>query len=258
MKPVQSTQVVVTRPVGAAGALPRRLSAAGFTPVLLPSLTLAVAPDADLVRDRLAALRDCHAVIAVSASAVRFALRIAPQLRLPAAVRGYAVGAGSARALRSICAGPVEWPPQATSEDLLRLASLSNVRGRRVAILAAPGGRTVMAETLRERGAEVEVIHVYRRHPARWDRRHRQRLQQLDRPWVLLTSAEALNKLLLLAGPEKVRLLRGCAVVSSARLQQIAQEAGFARVQRASGPADDALLACISGAGDALRPDKDR
>jgi uroporphyrinogen-III synthase len=250
MSMVPAGQVVITRPVGGAGSLPRRLAELGMLPVHLPGLSLGMADDADGVRHRLAAMTHAHAVIATSPAAVRFASKLAPGLHLPANIRGFGVGATSARALQRLCAGPVQWPARADSEGLLALPALAEVSGRRIVLLAAPGGRGLMADTLRRRGAEVEVLHVYRRRVARWDRRHRQRLSMLRRPLVLITSAEALNAVLSLAGDDRGRLLAGCAVVSSERLEQAARKAGFARVRRASGPGDEALIAaCNAGCG---------
>jgi uroporphyrinogen-III synthase len=238
-------QIVITRPVGGAGALPRKLRALGFAPVHLPSLSLTAAADAPAVRLQLEALPHNHGVVAVSAAAVRFARALHPALHLPARVRAYAVGAATARALQAICAGRVEWPARADSEGLLALPSLAAVDARRIAILAAPGGRMLLAESLGARGATVDMIHVYQRRPARWDRRHRQALAALRRPRVWLTSAEAMRQLLRLAGDDAHRLLEGCAIVSSARLEAAAREAGFATVQRAAGPQAEALLAAL-------------
>lgn len=238
--PIQ--QVVHSRPVGAGRALSRRLAAAGFDPIHLPAITLCAPTQRETVVTRLALLPGYGAVIAVSAAAVRHARMLVPTLRLPETVRGFAVGAGSARALQRICAAEVMRPQRADSEGLLALAALNDVAGWRMAILAAPDGRTLLAETLRRRGAQVDVIHVYRRQRPRWDRRHHERLARLARPLVLVTSAESLRNLLELAGPARSALTRGMAVVSSERLRQAAADAGFPHIQRADGPDIDALL----------------
>jgi uroporphyrinogen-III synthase len=243
-------QVVITRPVGAGAGLARRIGRLGFEPVILPPVSLGLPGDAPQTRARLASrLAEADAVIAVSAAAVRFARRLSPTLKPPAATRGYGVGAASARALRALLDGTIEWPARRDSEGLLALPSLARVRGQRIVILAAPGGRGLIADTLRQRGANVEVLHVYRRRPARWSSLHRERLAGLRRPLVLLTSAESLATLLALAGEGRTRLLAGRAVVSSARLEAAARAAGFAAVIRAAGPDDDALAAACVAAG---------
>jgi uroporphyrinogen-III synthase len=74
-----------------------------------------------------------------------------------------AIGPATARALgaRGIVADVV--PAEAVSEGLLE--ALGDVGGRRVLIATAAGARDVLPDGLRERGAEVDVLHVYRTAP---------------------------------------------------------------------------------------------
>lgn len=127
------------------------------------------------------------------------------------------------------------------SEGLLEHPALRDLRGRRVALVGAPGGRGVLREQLAARGARLRELHVYRRVPPRLDRRHVDALSRL-RPSarVLLSSAEALHNLQQLLPPSAwVRLCAATAVVSSARLAAAACAAGFARIV----PAASALSA---------------
>jgi uroporphyrinogen III methyltransferase / synthase len=85
---------------------------------------------------------------------------------LPADVRALhgvavaAVGRATAAALaeHGIVADVV--PGQAVSEALLD--ALGDVAGKRILVATAQGARTVLPDGLRERGAEVDVLHVYR------------------------------------------------------------------------------------------------
>ncbi|HET9817722.1 MAG TPA: hypothetical protein VFP92_00980, partial [Rhodanobacteraceae bacterium] len=91
---------------------------------------------------------------------------------------------------------------------------------------------------------------VYRRLPARLDRRHAAALRRGDRRkplYALLSSAEGLANILG-ALPHDARrvLLAGTAVVSSARLAALARKAGFADVLRATSAGADAMLAAVT------------
>jgi uroporphyrinogen-III synthase len=94
------------------------------------------------------------------------------------------------------------------------------VRARRIALVGAPGGRDLIAPTLRRRGANVETIHVYRRVPPRLTRRHFDALAAARDPLItLVSSGEALTHLVtLLPPPALARLRTQILVVSSARL----------------------------------------
>jgi uroporphyrinogen-III synthase len=90
---------------------------------------------------------------------------------------------------------------------------------------------------------------VYRRLPARLDRRHAGALlRHPGKPlYALLSSAEALSNILAgLPGDARRVLLAGTAVASSARLAGAAREAGFARVLRADSTHAAGMLAAVA------------
>ncbi len=243
-----SAQVVITRAPAESRALARALRALGLQPVLLPALALRPAPglDAQALADRLATL---DALIALSPAAVRFARRLLPRPRLRRGLRLYAIGQASSAALRRWTGREAIRGSEPRSEGLLASRALSEVEGWRIGLLGAPGGRRLLADTLAARGAEVELIAVYRREPARWDRRHRERLDRLERPWVLCSSEQALCTLLALAGTSRSRLLSGTAIVSSPRLARLASECGFTATIEAPGPSPADFVATLRRAG---------
>jgi uroporphyrinogen-III synthase len=243
----KARQVVLTRSPGDSRALARTLIGIGFEPVVLPALALRPEPelDAETLAERL---RRLDILIALSPASIRFARRLLPIPPLGAGIRLYAIGAASAAALARWTGRQVTRGGEAHSEGLLAAEGLAEVRGGRIGLLGAPGGRALLAETLRTRGASVELIAVYRRETARWDRRHRERLARLDRPFVLLSSEQALGALLALAGEQAIRLLAGTAVVSSPRLARFAEARGFAAVRRAQGPSPSDFVDALRAA----------
>lgn len=233
--------VVLTRPVGTAGALARQVRQRGGVPLSLPGLSLRRADDSMALRAQLAeALRD-ELLLFASPAAVRYAAALLP-LRTRATV--LAVGQGTARALRRHGIEALAPPRQQDSEGLLALPLLQQVRGRRVALIGAPGGRGLLREQLAARGARLRELHVYRRVPPRLDRRHLAALSRLPADArVLLSSAEALQNLLAILPPAaRARLCAAVAVASSERIAGLAAAAGFAAVR----------LAASAGAADLL------
>jgi uroporphyrinogen-III synthase len=247
--PLAGANVVVTRPAASAQNLKRRLRALGATAVSLPGASLRAAPDSAALRRLLGAAQTADVAIFVSPAAVKFAFALRPALRFTARMTVCSVGAATARSLARAGVKTAIWPKlRQDSEGLLALPELARLRGRRVALIGAPGGRDLLAQSLRARGARVERIDVYQRGAARLDRRHTAALQRSTLPLLtLLSSAEILANLKAqLPQQAFAHLMRGDAIVSSQRIATLAGAAGFARIHiAASAQSADMLDAAI-------------
>lgn len=246
-RPFQGIRIAITRPVGTGAAWTHRVRALGGTPLLLPGSSLRAASDARAARAALRQALACDAVVFTSPAAVKFA-RLLDALRSRAAI--LAPGTGTRNALRRAGFHHAISPVCEDSEGLLALPILRNVRGRRIGIVGAAGGRGLLDRKLAARGARVIHAHVYERMPARLDRRHAGALRRNPHTplYVLLSSVEALAGIVAnLPDDARRALLHGTAVASSARLATAARKAGFARVLRAkSAHATDMLDAIIA------------
>lgn len=246
-KPLRGVRVAITRPVGTAAALRTRTRALGAMALSLPGSSLRAADNMQTARAALLAALASETVIFASPAAARFAARCAP-LRTRGTV--IAPGAGTARALRRAGLDHVQIPLRADSEGMLAMPILRRMRGKRIGIVGAPGGRGLLQHRLADRGARVIQAQVYRRVAARLDRRHAQAvLRGHGDLYILLSSAQALRNILVGLPPDARRaLLTGTAVASSARLVRIARKAGFAQILRAASASDADLLAAIADA----------
>jgi uroporphyrinogen-III synthase len=233
--------VVITRPAGTAAALARRVCALGGVPLLLPGLALRGMADPAAASTGLHAALGDELLIFTSPAAVRHAAALLP-LATTASV--LAVGQGTARALRRHGIAAPLTPLRQDSEGLLDHPVLHDLRGRRVALIGAPGGRGMLREELAARGARLRELHVYRRVPPRLDRRHTDALLQLPvSARVLLSSIEALQNLHdRLPAAAWARLCAAPAVVSSERLAAAARTAGFTRTVLAASALSADLL----------------
>lgn len=230
--PLAGASVLITRPAGTAATLAAKVRALGGRAVSLPGLSLCAVADAGAARTALRAALAADIAIFTSPAAVRFAARLASLRRAPHC-RVCAVGHGTARALHRHGIDEVAVPAASQdSEGLLALPLLSQVRGCRVVLVGAPGGRGMLARELQARGAHVGHAHVYRRMAARLDRRHLDAVRHLrGEGYMLLSSGKALDHLR--AGlPDGAwrQVVAGSAVVSSERLADAARTAGFTRV----------------------------
>lgn len=238
--------LVITRPAGTAVPLARRVRALGGVPLLLPGLSLRAADDAETTRALLRGALGDDVLLFASPAAVRFAAALLP---LETAATVLAVGQGTARALRRHGLAALVPVERQDSEGLLALPLMQQLKGRRVALVGAPGGRGLLREQLVARGARLRELHVYRRVPPRLGRRHRDALLRLPPDArVLLSSAEALDNLqAALPAPAWLRLCAAIAVVSSERLAARARAAGFAGVRVAASPGADDMLSAAAG-----------
>jgi uroporphyrinogen-III synthase len=238
--------VVITRPAGTASAMAQQVRARGGEPLLLPGLALRAVIDAAAARTDLCAALADDVMIFASPAAVRFAARLAP-LRTTAVV--LALGEGTAKVLwrHRIEA---QTPLRQDSEGVLAHPLLRDVRGRRVALIGAPGGRGMLLEQLALRHALLREVHVYRRVAPRLDRRHAEALLRLPTSaLILLSSIEALQNLTQQLPVPALETLRATtAVVSSERLAMAARAAGFTRIVQAASALTAHLLDAASRA----------
>ena len=243
---LEGATVVVTRPTGTSAALMRHLRGLGARAVSIPGLSLRPAEHgARAVRK--AGFEDW---IFTSPAAVRFGAGLLPAKRMRRRIRAYAIGDGTARALARLGVAATIPRDRSDSEGLLALPELENVRGRRIALVGAPGGRDVIAPALRRRGAKVEAVHVYRRIPPRLTQRHFDVLALAPDPLItLLSSGEALANLVALLPPPQLAKIRAqILVVSSARLAALAREHAFAQIALARSAAPRDLIAAAAAA----------
>ena len=233
-----------------AASLRRRVRMLGGNAVSLPGIGLRAAQDGAQVRKQLHGAHNADIVIFTSPAAVRFAFALLPRLRLGRTTQVCAPGRGSALALQRRGVKNVIHPPvRRDSEGLLALPLFARLRGRRVVLVGAPGGRELLPRELRARGARIEFVNAYERTRPRLDRRHLRALEAAPTPLIsLFSSADALTNLhAALSPPLFAHLAANDCVVSSERIAEIAHTLGCARVHVAASAEPAALLerACI-------------
>lgn len=191
----------------------------------------------EATREQLNAARTCDRLVFTSPAAAEAAARLLPLAELPAGSL-VAVGEGTARALRRRGATDVQAPTRMDSEGLLALPAMQQLRGLRVALVTAPGGRGMIAAQVRERGANLQRIDVYERLPLPVSKATIARLQALPSPYVVaISSGEALQTVLpYLPAALLQQWQQAAAVAASERLAELATELGFHNVSLAAGP----------------------
>jgi len=241
---------LVTRPAHQNAHLCALISAAGGIPVALPVLAIEEPEDIGAALALAARLDDFDIAIFVSVNAVERGLAIIEKRGgMPSHLEIAAVGQRTAEALRRRGARiDIPAPPPYNSEGLLAAAELQTVMGKRILIFRGSGGRELLADTLRQRGAAISYAEVYRR--VKPDGELADTVRQAGEiDLVMVSSQDGLRNLMEMAERETCRdwLLNKQLVAISARVAQLADNLGFKhRALTAEQASDEAMVAACA------------
>lgn len=252
-KPLAGRGVLVTRPPGQAGELADAIEGAGGIAIRFPAIEIQ-GREPDTIEREQSALPVPDLVFFASPNAVEFgfAAAAAPGARLAAIGPATAAALSARGRAADICS-----PAGFDSEALLEVPELRNVRGQVIRIVRGDRGRELLANTLRQRGATVDYLSVYRRLPAR----HSQcELDELERLWrsggvdiITVMSVETLDNLLTALPHYCLDALPATPLVTPSKrvIQTAADQIPAVHATLAPGPlpADmlRALIACATG-----------
>jgi uroporphyrinogen-III synthase len=244
--PLTGIHVLVTRPRQQADALCALIEAAGGRALRWPLLDIVSIDNPQPAIELLSRQQAWDWLIFVSSNAVHFALMLNHRLHdLTVDSRVAAVGKATANAL--IQAGirvDLIPEPQFNSESLLASSALAEIRNQRILIVRGQGGREILAQELRNRGAQVAYAEVYRRivpdiETEEWIRQWR--LGNIH--VVTITSGEALDHLMRLLGESAAEFAPYTPlVVIGSRIERLARERGWYQVISAANASDQAIV----------------
>jgi uroporphyrinogen-III synthase len=237
--------VLVTRPEPQAAPLARLLEDAGARVFRLPAIEIVGRADRPSLRAALGPIDRFHWVLFVSTNAVKHGAFLLEGRRNPQLA---AVGPATAAALEHagfrvslVPAGGFD------SESLLATPELTNVARSRVLIVRGDGGRELLGDELRRRGADVHYAEVYVRRCAR---PVPGALPAVEDAWtagridvVTATSAELLRCLVEILTPAGRELLRRSVLLAGGpRIADAARQIGHDGEIVVARAADDASL----------------
>jgi len=237
-------RVIVTRPMHEAALWVQGLRAAGHEALALPLIDIGPPADGTAVQAAWQQWTAWHAVMFVSAQAVRlfFAQRPAElSLNVPMP-RCWATGLGTQRALiqAGVPASQIECPPETSaqfdSETLWHHVREQVQAGQSVLIVRGSDGqdesstgqgRDWFGQQLQAQGAQVQWLAAYARRVPEWsaDQRQQAHLASQDGSVWLFSSSQAVTHLASLLPDVSWRHAR--AMATHPRIAQAAQELGF-------------------------------
>ncbi|MCL5669490.1 MAG: uroporphyrinogen-III synthase [Gammaproteobacteria bacterium] len=251
-KALQGVGVLVTRPAQQAAELRELIEEQGGKALMFPVLEIVAAAESKELLDLIDRLDEFDIAVFISANAVDKALSLILARRaLPAHLQLAVVGNSTAKQLQEFGMHADIIPARGfNSEALLALPEMQEVHGKNIVIFRGAGGRELLAQSLRERGACVEYAEVYQRARPQVDVSVLlEELRQNKVQVVTATSSEAVHNLLEMAGEEgAVRLRALPLVVLSARIAEEARRLGFKSVTVARLADDEALAEAVAQA----------
>lgn len=246
--------VLITRPSNQADNLKLAIESAGAKALSLPLIEINTLDDALAIqelRNKVLELDSYQSLIFVSNNAVSFGGEVINNYwpQFPTGIDVIAIGPTTAEAASEQLGCEVIQPSGGmTSEDILRLPALFNVSEQKVGIVRGQGGRELLADTLRERGAIVDYLEAYRRTSVDYTSADFcNKLQKAGVNVLTVSSGEALDRLTLLLTGNGAMLQQLKLLVPSERIGRQAEKAGYEQVHNASG-AD--LLSFVSALGE--------
>lgn len=241
--------IAITRPVGQATRLSELIAEQGGKPIPFPLMAIAPLADYSVFEQKLAGLESYDWAIFISSNAVQNAM---PRLLAkfgnpPGNLRFAAIGPSTAAELTKFGVMATLTPEERfDSESLLALPEMQAVTNNNIMIFRGVGGREVLADTLKARGASVDFAECYRRiNPqsnadvlsSLWQN------AQLDA--VIVTSSEAMRYLLDITDHGNASWIRAVTLcVNHARIAELPQQLGL-KTAIADAPGDEAMLQCL-------------
>jgi uroporphyrinogen III methyltransferase/synthase len=164
-RPLFGKRIVVTRATAMPGTLSAALRARGADVIEAPSTEIEPLDQAPLDA-AVAELSSYDWLVLTSATGVRFFRQAMDRAGLDARALAYTevavIGPSTGKALRELGVYPDLIPTRFVAESLLEAMREEDIDGARILIATADDSRDVLSDGLRDQGAHVDVVHMYR------------------------------------------------------------------------------------------------
>jgi uroporphyrinogen-III synthase len=241
--------IAITRPLGQATKLAGLIAKQGGKPLLFPLIAIAPLEDYSVFEQQLTGLAKYDWAIFISSNAVHNAMpRLLAKLgSIPENLQFAAIGPLTAAELAKFGVANTLTPQDRfDSESLLALPEIQVVANKNIMIFRGIGGRDVLADTLKARGATVDFAECYQRANPQSNANVLSTLWQNGQLHaVVVTSSEAMRHLLDITDNGNAAWIRGVTLcVNHARIAEIPLQHGL-KVNVADTPGDEAMLQCL-------------
>lgn len=217
--------VLNTRPSN--NELTRQVEALGGIAIELPVLEIQATTK---WQKHLPNLKQINIVMFFSANAVKnfFSYLNNENIVLPSSIKVITIGKASANALKQYTNIKTEIPEHATSENLLTLPILQNVKHQQILLIKGEGGRSLVEEQLLMQKAIVYKIEVYKRILPKYPPKILKKILNHPIDIFIITSVEAIHNLFTILGSDnKDWVLNKPCIVLSKRIAKVTKSFGI-------------------------------
>ncbi len=246
--------ILITRPLAQAQPLAKQLEAIGWSSIIFPTIDIEPLNIEAELNALITSGQQFDSIIFTSANAVTHGLPLIQKFLLNIhhnkdQLKFIAVGRATASALQKMGIATVTTPEQFSSEGLLANSALLQVKDSAIAIVTGKDGRTLLADTLRQRQARVTMLYCYQRTcpTVAVERTLMLEWQEQGLNTILAPSLESLRNLFALLDEGGKHFLRHCRLLSfSQRINAYAKTLGFKGEMRVvSQPSNQGIIECL-------------
>ncbi len=241
-QPLAGVGIAITRPSDQAKKLTQLIEAAGGHVIPFPLIEIVPLNDYSSFECVIADIAAYDWIIFISSNAVQHGMPRLLKQKLPSSLKFAAIGPVTAKELQGFGIEEVLIPEgRFDSESLLSLPLMQVMQEKKVMIVRGIGGREVLADTLKSRGANVTFAECYQR------TNPQKNVDALATAWsnqqlqaIVVTSSEAMRHLLDLAlNTNWLKHVTLC--VNHARIAEEPNKLGLT-VLVAEAPGDEAMF----------------
>ncbi len=226
--PLEGLQIINTRPKHQAAEWSKQFRSAGASVIELPALEIQETSQRGLTS--VLPLDQYSQLIFISTNAVKYFFEALPTpLEIPSETQITTIGKQTANRLADYSFNAY-CPDIADSEHLLAMPHLQYIENQNILIIKGIGGRRLIAQTLKKRGAVVKQANVYRRYcpnpKINFDYLWQDRTEKI----ILITSGDAVDNLFKMMSDFQQQLQQATWLVLSKRIAATAQKKGVKHV----------------------------
>ena len=248
---LNNKRILIARPMQQADHLSNMITDAGGISIKFPTVEIQSLRRTNKLKEYFNKIGSYDFIIFISRNAVEITIKkFVRNINLIRDVQLVAIGPSTAKALYNSNLKNIIFPrDNVDTEGLLSQKEMkrNKIVDQRILIIRGVGGRELLAESLKKRGAIVDCIEIYKRKLPRYKE------NEINKAWhdnnpdaVVITSNEVLNNLIILIKNDTESLFMTPLVAISERVAEYARKRGIvSKISVVREKSDDGIFSAL-------------